>query len=77
LLQMISGLWDRCGLYRRLYTHLPERAPQALAEHKQIYAACQAGDPLAVSQAVRENIRQTVDGILQKLQTDGLPDGLD
>lgn len=76
LLQMISSLWDRCSLYRRLYTYLPDRAPQALSEHKEIYAACQAGGPVAAGQAVRQNIRQTVDGILQKLQADGQLDGL-
>ncbi len=76
LLQMISGLWDRCSLYRRLYIHLPERARQALVEHKEIYAACQAGDSVAAGEAVRENIRQTVEGIIQKLQSDGLSDGL-
>ncbi len=69
LLQMISGLWDRSSLYRRLYTYLPERAPQALAEHKEIYAACESGDALAAGKAVRRNIRQTVAGIKQKLQS--------
>ena len=76
LTQMISGLWDRSSLYRRLYVHLPERAPQALAEHKRIYAACQAGDATAAGRAVRENIRGTVEGILHKLQTEGPLDGL-
>jgi DNA-binding GntR family transcriptional regulator len=75
LAQMISGLWDRSSLYRRLYVYLPERAPQALAEHKRIYAACQAGDPVTVGRAVRENIQQTVEGILHKLQTEGPLDG--
>ncbi len=74
LLQMINGLWDRSTLYRRLYTHLPERAPQALAEHKEIYAACQVGDAEAAGQVVRDNIRQTVEGILARLSTEGLLD---
>ena len=73
---MISGLWDRSSLYRRLYVHLPERAPQALAEHKKIYAACQSGNAIAAGRAVRENVRQTVEGILHKLNTDGPADGL-
>jgi DNA-binding GntR family transcriptional regulator len=76
LLQMISGLWDRSSLYRRLYVYLPERAPQALAEHNEIYTACQAGDAIQAGRAVRENIRQTVKGILQKLSTEGSSDGL-
>jgi DNA-binding GntR family transcriptional regulator len=77
LLQMISSLWDRCSLYRRLYIYLPERAPQALAEHTEIYAACWAGNAAAAGQAVRENIQQTVEGILEKLKADGLLDDLE
>jgi DNA-binding GntR family transcriptional regulator len=72
LLQMISSLWDRSSLYRRLYTYLPERAGQALTEHQEIYAACQAGDAATASRAVRRNIRQTVAGIQEKLEADGL-----
>jgi DNA-binding GntR family transcriptional regulator len=72
LLQMISSLWDRSSLYRRWYTYLPERAGQALAEHREIYAACQMGDAQAASRAVQRNIRQTVAGIRHKLEADGL-----
>ena len=66
LIQMISGLWDRSRRYRQLYTHLPQRAAQALLEHKAIYAACQAGDPYAAGAAIRDNVRQTTLGILEK-----------
>ena len=69
LIQMISGLWDRSRRYRQLYTHLPKRAFQALLEHKEIYAACQAGDGARVGAAVRKNVRQTTIGILDQLQT--------
>jgi len=68
LLQMINGLWDRSRRYRQLYTYLPERAPQALAEHREIYAACRAGEYAAASAAIRNNVRQTTVGILAKLQ---------
>ena len=68
LLQMISSLWDRSRRYRQLYTYLPERAPQALAEHKDIYAACKAMDATTAGAAVRNNVRQTTEGILAKLQ---------
>ena len=67
LLHMLAGLWDRSRRYRQLYTHLPERAPQALAEHREIYAACQARNPTAAGLAVRHNVRQTTSGILAKL----------
>ena len=68
LLQMINSLWDRSRRYRQLYTYLPERAPQALAEHREIYAACRAGDSAAAGAAVRNNVRQTTVGILAKVQ---------
>ncbi len=66
LIQMISGLWDRSRRYRQQYTHLPKRALQALVEHKDIYAACKAGDKFSAGTAVRNNVRQTTIGILEK-----------
>ena len=38
---------------------MPERAQQALAEHKQILAACRRGDADAAGRAVRLNVAQT------------------
>jgi DNA-binding GntR family transcriptional regulator len=67
LIKMISGLWDRSRRYRQLYTHLPERASQALLEHKEVYAACKAGDGRKAGAAVRNNVRQTTVGILAKI----------
>ena len=55
--------WDRASLYRRQYIHLPERAPQALAEYRKIYAASQARDVVAASQAVQAYIRQSAEEI--------------
>lgn len=66
LIKMINGLWDRSRQYRQLYTHLPERTSQALIEHKEIYAACMAGDASKAGAAVRDNVRQTTVGILAK-----------
>ena len=69
LLQMITGcLRDRSIRYRRLYQTLPGRAQQALAEHKQIFAACKAGDPIAAGKFVRNNVHQTAIGILTQVQ---------
>jgi DNA-binding GntR family transcriptional regulator len=68
LLQMITSLWDRSIRYRRLYQNLPGRAQQALAEHKQIFAACKAGDPISAGKAVRNNVHQTAVGILTQVQ---------
>lgn len=67
LLQLITTLWDRSSLYRRWYTYLPERAPQALVEHQNILAACLEGDAEAAGRAIRTNIRQTTAGILSKI----------
>lgn len=38
---------------------MPERAQQALAEHKQILDACRRGDAEAAGKAVRLNVAQT------------------
>jgi DNA-binding GntR family transcriptional regulator len=68
LVEMIAGLWDRSSRYRHLYTHLPERAPRALAEHVEIYEACLAGNAKAAGRAVRNNVRQTVEGLTATLR---------
>jgi DNA-binding GntR family transcriptional regulator len=68
LIQMIGGLWDRSRRYRQLYTYLPRRAPQALVEHKEIYAACRAGDGATAGASVRNNVRQTTLGILEEFR---------
>ncbi len=59
LCQLIEGLWERSTVYRRRFTFMPERAQQALAEHKQILAACRRGDADAAGRAVRLNVAQT------------------
>ena len=66
LIHLIGSLWDRSRRYRQLYTFLPKRAPQALLEHKGIFEACKAGDGLSAGAAVRENVRQTTIGIIEK-----------
>jgi DNA-binding GntR family transcriptional regulator len=67
LVELIASLWQQSALYRSLYTYLPERTAQALAEHKEIYEACRRADTSAAGKAVRNNVRQTVEGIVQKL----------
>ena len=69
LLEMLSSLWNRSSIYRRLYTYLPERTPQSLIEHKEIYAACKSGNATVAGQAVRNNVQQTVKGIVAKLSS--------
>ena len=67
LLQIIASLWDRSSLCRRVYLYLPGRASQALAEHKEIYQASKQRDAQWAHQAVRKNVRQTIEGILARL----------
>lgn len=71
LMELINGLWNRSGLYRRVFTYLPERAPQALQEHRDIYEACRAGDAVAAGRAVRNNIHQTVAALLEEFRRTG------
>lgn len=68
LSEMMPSLWNRSRLYRRVFTYLPDRAVQALQEHKEIYEACHAGDSEAAGKAVRRNIRQTVSALLDEFQ---------
>lgn len=68
LIELIAGLWNRSALYRRVFTYLPERAPQALQEHRDIYAACRAGDGEAAGEAIRRNIRQTVRALREEFE---------
>jgi DNA-binding GntR family transcriptional regulator len=62
----MASLWNRSRLYRRVFTYLPERAVPALQEHKEIYDACCAGDSESAGKAVRRNIRQTVNALLDE-----------
>ena len=59
LCQLIEGLWERSTVYRRRFTFMPERAQQALAEHRLILDACRRGDVAAAGEAVRINVAQT------------------
>lgn len=63
LCQLIESLWERSTVYRRRFTFMPERAAQALAEHKQILDACRRGDADAAGRAVRVNVGQTTKAI--------------
>ena len=72
LLGMLSSLWDRASMYQRLYPRPPGRAPQVLAGHKKILAACQAGDAVGAGQAMREYVHQSAEEILEKLEAEDL-----
>jgi DNA-binding GntR family transcriptional regulator len=68
LIQMIESLWDRSTVYRRMYTFMPDRAKQALEEHKAIVEACRAREPVRAGSAVRENVQQTTRGIVTRIE---------
>lgn len=68
LIQMIESLWDRSTIYRRMYTFMPDRARQALQEHKAIVEACLLREPLRAGNAVRENVQQTTRGIVARIE---------
>lgn len=63
LCQLIEGLWDRSTVYRRRFTFMPDRAVQALAEHRQILKFCQARDVNEAGEAVRRNVKGTTTAI--------------
>jgi DNA-binding GntR family transcriptional regulator len=66
LCQIIESLWDRSTVYRRRFTFMPERAGQALAEHREILAACRRGDAATAGAAVRANVAQTTKAISEE-----------
>ncbi|MBI1880815.1 MAG: GntR family transcriptional regulator [Chloroflexi bacterium] len=76
LLRMIRSLWDRTRLYHQRSAFLPEHAARLLAGHKDIYAACRAGDAIVAGQLVRCCVRQTMEVILARMAlepTNGQP----
>lgn len=67
LCETISGLWDKTALYRSLYVYLPGRSLQALEEHRGILQALQNHWVKRSVRSVRNNIRQTMVGLLSAL----------
>jgi DNA-binding GntR family transcriptional regulator len=70
LSELMNSLWNRSSLYRRVFTYLPERAVQALEEHKAIYRACESGDGESAGKAIRRNIHQTVNALLEEFENE-------
>jgi DNA-binding GntR family transcriptional regulator len=68
LCQLIEGLWDRSTVYRRRFTFMPDRAAQALAEHRQILEACRRRDPNDAGEAVRRNVKGTTIAITNSVR---------
>ena len=68
LCQLIEGLWERSTVYRRRFIFMPERAAQALAEHRQILDACRRGDADGAGEAVRRNVAGTTRAIAESVK---------
>jgi DNA-binding GntR family transcriptional regulator len=64
LCSLISHLWENSARYRTSYIQIPERANQAHEEHKEILLAVQERSVERAVQAVDNNIRQTMLGLL-------------
>jgi DNA-binding GntR family transcriptional regulator len=69
LCSLISHLWQKSTRYRTSYIQLPERADQAHEEHKEILAAVRERSVKKAVRAVRNNIRQTMLGLLTSSDT--------
>lgn len=68
LCSLISHLWQKSTRYRTFYIQLPERAKQAHEEHKEILLAVQERSVRKAIEAVRNNIRQTMLGLLSSFE---------
>jgi DNA-binding GntR family transcriptional regulator len=68
LCTLISHLWQKSTRYRTFYIQVPERAKQAHQEHKEILLAVQERSVRKAIQAVRNNIRQTMLGLLSSFE---------
>ncbi len=68
LCTLISHLWQKSTRYRTSYIQLPERANQAHEEHKEILLAVRERSVRKAIRAVRNNIRQTMLGLLSSFE---------
>jgi DNA-binding GntR family transcriptional regulator len=56
LLSILSGLWDRSTVYRRLYSGFTTDYHQFLVAHTKILRACESGDAMAARTLTRDHI---------------------
>jgi DNA-binding GntR family transcriptional regulator len=70
LVSMIEDLRNASLAYNHLYAaaDVPQDAERLDAEHREILAACQVGDPTRASNAVRNHISQTILHIMRVLE---------
>jgi DNA-binding GntR family transcriptional regulator len=70
LVTMIEELRNASNAYLHLYAaaDIPRDAQRLNMEHREILAACQAGDPVRAANAVRHHLQQTVVHIMKVLE---------
>jgi DNA-binding GntR family transcriptional regulator len=70
LVAMIEDLRNASLAYNHLYAaaDVPQDAARLDAEHREILAACQAGDAARAANAVRDHISQTILHVMQVLE---------
>jgi len=73
LLTMIEELRNASIAYNHLYAaaDVPKDAERLDREHREILAACQAGDPVRAANAVRHHIQQTIVHVTKLLEQGG------
>lgn len=54
LLRVLSSLWDLSQRYRRYFSTHPDIVPARLANYRRVYSACEAQDPQALEQCIRD-----------------------
>ncbi len=67
LLQMLTGLRDRYAVYSRLAIALPDYTARSLADHREIYAACRAGEAELAAECIRRHIQAATEEMLERL----------
>ena len=71
LVEMIETLRDASSAYLHIYAKRDFPSDRLDAEHREILAACRAGDRRRAAEAVRHHLRQTVDHVARRLEADG------
>ncbi len=67
LLQMLTDLRDRYAVYSRLVIALPDYTARSLADHREIYAACRAGEAELAAECIRRHIEAATEEMLERL----------
>ena len=70
LVDMIETLRDASSAYLHIYAKVDFPSERLDAEHREILAACQEGDRERAAAAVRHHLRQTVEHVARRLESD-------